>query len=217
MHSHPSAHPFAQTPSPRTATTRYALAALGIGVMLGAILAANYVTSTYHFIPIGFGLMATAGTIFAGFSLAARDLVQDTVGRRVVVATILVGSLISYLISEPFIATASAVAFLLAELFDFAVYTPLRSRARFGDRRWAVAVVASNVVGAFVDTVVFLGIAFGVSAILPALAGQMVGKTYATVLYLVVGASIAYLVRRHLSARALDVVEHGKVRESATV
>src|SRR4029077_3405657 len=45
---------------------------------------------------------------------------------------------------------ASATAFLLSELADFAVYTPLQRK------RLVLAVVASSVVGLTVDSVVFL-------------------------------------------------------------
>lgn len=160
-------------------------------VMLSMILVANWVTTDYGFIPVGFGLQATAGTLFVGFSLAARDLLQDTLGKGAVLFVIAVGTLVSWLFAAPAIALASAAAYGLAELLDFAVYTPLRQRASFGDKRWAGAVVTSNVIGAITDSVVFLGIAFGAGAIGPALPGQLVGKTYATVLYLIVGALLA--------------------------
>lgn len=172
---------------------------IGIGAMaavLGALIAANVVTTDYGFIPVGLGFEATAGTFFAGIMLAARDIVQDTIGRWCVVLLILLGTTASFLVSAPEIAIASAAAFGLAELLDFAVYTPIRARAKFGDRRWAVAVLASNVVGAFTDTVVFLGIAFGTAAILPALGGQMVGKTWATLAYLILGALLAVVWRK---------------------
>lgn len=172
---------------------------IGIGAMatvLGALIAANVVTTDYGFIPVGLGFEATAGTFFAGIMLAARDIVQDTIGRWCVVLLILLGTTASFLVSAPEIAIASAAAFGLAELLDFAVYTPIRSRAKFGDRRWAVAVLASNVVGALTDTVVFLGIAFGTAAIIPALGGQMVGKTWATLAYLILGALLAVVWRK---------------------
>lgn len=178
---------------------RWHIAVAAFALMFGSILAANWVTTDYGFIPVGFGLEATAGTFFAGISLAARDLIQDAVGRVVVLLTIVVGTIISFAIAEPMIAVASAAAFGLAELFDFAIYSPLRDRARFGDRRWAVAVLASNVVGIVTDTVVFLGIAFGLSSIGPALFGQLVGKSYATVAYLVLGAALAWWLARRRS------------------
>ena len=171
-------------------------------VLLGSIILANWVTTDYGFIPVGFGFEATAGTIFAGFALAARDAIQDTWGRRAVLVVILIGTALSFAIAAPAIAVASAVAFLLAELLNFAVYTPIRERAKFGDGRWGVAVAASNAVGAITDTVVFLGIAFGAAAIMPALPGQLVGKTYATILYLVLGALIAAWWRKRQAATA---------------
>jgi uncharacterized PurR-regulated membrane protein YhhQ (DUF165 family) len=89
-----------------------------------------------------------------------------------VAAVIVLGALLSYLIASPFIALASGVAFLVSETADLAVYTPLRRRG------YVRAAVASNVVGAFVDTVLFLWIAgFPIAS---AIAGQMVGKVAVT-------------------------------------
>ena len=173
---------------------RLAAGLIAVAVLFGSMLAANYVTTDYGFVPVGFGLSATAGTFFAGFALAARDAINDAWGRLAVVAVILIGTLVSFTLSAPEIAIASAAAFLVAESLDFAVYVPLRKRAKFGDKKWALAVVASNIVGAIADTVVFLGVAFGSAAILPALPGQLVGKSYATVMYLLIGWAVARLV-----------------------
>lgn len=172
---------------------------LGIGLaaaalVVGSLLLANWVTTDYGFIPVGFGLEATAGTFFAGVTLAARDIVQDTLGRWATLVLIVIGTVVSLAIAAPAIALASALAFGFAELLDFAVYTPLRARAKFGDRKWGGAVVASSIVGAFADTVIFLGVAFGTAAILPALPGQMVGKLWATVAYLLLGWLFARLI-----------------------
>lgn len=170
-------------------------------VLLGSVIAANYFTTNYGFIPVGFGLAATAGTFFAGFALAARDAIYDLWGRWPVLLIIFMGTVLSYALASPEIATASAAAFLLAELMDYAVYVPLRRRSQLGDRRWIIAVVASNVVGAFMDTVVFLGLAFGVASIAEALPGQMVGKTYATAAYLLVGFLIAKILKTRRRSR----------------
>lgn len=177
------------------------LGGLAAVVMIGAIFLANYVTTDYGFIPVGFGLSATAGTIFAGFALAARDAIQDTWGRLAIGVIIIIGTLISLVNSAPEIAAASALAFLISETMNFAVYTPLRTKSKLGDRRWATAVVTSNIAGAVGDTVVFLGVAFGAAAILPALPGQLVGKMYATLLYLVIGRIAATVVARSRAAR----------------
>lgn len=171
-------------------------------LVMGALIAANWVTTDYGFIPVGFGLEATAGTLFAGVMLASRDAVQDALGRWAVLVIIVLGTALSFAISAPEIAIASALAFGFAELSDFAVYTPIRSRAKFGDKRWAIAVVASNVVGALADTIIFLGVAFGAAAIMPALPGQLVGKLWATVAYLLLGWLFAKLVLAKVMPRS---------------
>jgi len=164
------------------------LAALGF---IGTILAANYVTTEYGMIPVGFGLVATAGTYFAGLAFVLRDAVQDVAGRRAVVVLILVGAALSYAVSAPFIATASAVAFLLSEAADFAIYSPLRKRG------YIRAAVASNIVGSIVDTVVFLAVAG--FPLRQAFAGQVVGKTLVTVVVVALVVA-ARLTRRPVTA-----------------
>ena len=139
---------------------------------LACILAANYATTRWGMVPVAFGLMATAGTYFAGATFVLRDLIHDLAGRRVVLALIVAGAALSFAVSAPFIALASAVAFGLSECADLAIYQPLRRRG------YIRAAVASNVVGSFVDTVVFLTIAgFPLWESLP---GQMVGKLMVT-------------------------------------
>ena len=109
------------------------------GGFLACILAANYVTTRYGMVPVGFGLIATAGTYFAGASFVLRDAVQDTVRNARpqakdwqvalwVAGLIVAGALLSYLVSAPFIALASGVAFLASETADLLVYTPLRRK-----------------------------------------------------------------------------------------
>ena len=129
--------------------------------------AANALTQRYGFVPVGFGLTATAGTYAAGLAFGLRDALHELAGRWAVLAAIAVGAALSVVVS-PSLALASGAAFAVAEVADLAVYEPLRRR------RWVLAVIASNLVGAFVDTVVFLHLAG--FPIRPALAGQMVGK-----------------------------------------
>ena len=136
------------------------------------ILGANYVTTTFEMVPVGFGLEATAGTYLIGMLFILRDLIQDVVGKFAVFAAIAVGAVLSFLISSPFIAVASVVAFVLAEVIDFAIYTPLRKRG------YVRAAVASNLVGSVVDTVAFLAVAG--FPIMAALTGQIVGKMLVT-------------------------------------
>ena len=135
-------------------------------------------------IPVAPGLTAPSGVLWVGAALFLRDLVQDELGRRWTAIGILVGAALSYLVSSPAVATASGAAFLLSELADFFVYTPLRERRL----HWQ-AVLASGVVGSLVDSAIFLWLAFGSLAFL---AGQFVGKTEITILC----ALIVWLWRR---------------------
>lgn len=159
------------------------LGILALSAYIIAILLANYLTDHYGFVSMGFGQMATAGTFAAGAALLLRDAVHETLGRNVVLAGIAVGAGLTYVIS-PALAFASAAAFLLAELADMAVYTPLREKG------WVPAVIASNIVGAIVDTWVFLWLAnFAITE--DAFQGQLTGKLFWATLVpvvLVVGA-----------------------------
>lgn len=152
-----------------SSTNKWA-AALAIAGYVASIVAANWMTSTLGLVPIGFGLLVTAGTFAAGAALVLRDAVQQTTGKRTVIAAIAVGIVLSYLLADPFIAIASAVAFAASELVDFAVYTRLRGRSI------AVAVLCSSIVSAPVDTVLFLRIA-GFEITWQAVLGQFIVKT----------------------------------------
>lgn len=170
--------------------------------LIAAVIAANWLTTRYGFIPVGFGLASTAGTFAAGFAIALRDATQDLLGKKAMLGVVAVGSAISYLITDPMIAIASAAAFALAELVNFTIYTPLRERSKLGDRKWAAAVIASNLGAAVADTVVFLWISFGWAAVAPAIAGQLVGKAWATLAYLIVGKGAAWFSTSRTPAAA---------------
>lgn len=169
-------------------TLRATLIAVG---MVATILVANYVTSRYGLIPVGFGLSATAGTYLAGIAFILRDSFQDVAGRLAVIGLIVLGAVLSFAISDAFIALASGVAFLVSELADLAVYTPLRERG------YIRAAVASNIVGAVVDTFLFLWIA-GFAVTGGNVAGQIVGKLTVTVI--AIAAVLTYRALRQRQA-----------------
>lgn len=161
-----------------------------------AIAAANWLTTRYGLIPMGFGLTATAGTYAAGAALLLRDVVQDVCGWRWVLAGIAAGAILTAATS-PALALASTVAFLLAELLDMAVYTPLR------DRGWARAALLSGIAGAAVDTYAFLALAgFPVTAV--SVGGQLVGKAlWATALPVAVVLVVRQVRRAQVSRHSL--------------
>jgi len=166
---------------------QYVIGVIVTLVFVGMIIFANWLVTTQGMWPIGFGLEAVSGTMFVGFVIAARDIIQDTLGRTTILALIAVGTAISFTMSAPAIAFASAAAFGFGELMNFAVYTPIRTKSKLGDKRWATAVVSSNIVASLIDSIMFLAIAFGITSIGVEVLGQFVGKMYATIAYLIIG------------------------------
>lgn len=160
------------------------------------ITAANWLTTHYGLIPMGFGLTATAGTYAAGAALLLRDVVQDVCGWRWVLAGIAAGAVLTA-VTSPALAVASTVAFLLAELLDTAVYTPLR------DRGWARAALLSGLVGAIVDTYAFLALA-GFPVTVQSAGGQLVGKVlWATALPVLLVLAVRQVRRAQVSRNAV--------------
>lgn len=135
-------------------------------------------------LPVGFGLYGPSGVMVVGATLVLRDIVQDILGRSAAIGAILAGSVVAAFIAPPHIVLASGLAFLMSELADMLVYTPLR------ERRLLVAVLLSGAVGSLVDSVVFLYLAFGD---LGFVVGQTVGKLWMSLLAVPL---IAYLRRR---------------------
>lgn len=119
-------------------------------------------------IPVAPGMMAPSGVLMIGLALVLRDLVQRRLGIIWAIIAILVGAVISALLAPPSLVVASAVAFLLSELADCAVYTPLQKR------RLVLAVLLSGAVGLVIDSALFLWLAFGsLEFLLP----QIIGKS----------------------------------------
>ncbi len=120
-------------------------------------------------IPVAPGLMAPSAVLMIGAALVLRDLVQRRLGVAAALVAILFGAALSAFLAPPAIVVASAAAFLLSEMADLFVYTPLQRR------HFVLAVVLSSLVGLVVDSAVFLYLAFGS---LDFLAGQVVGKAW---------------------------------------
>jgi queuosine precursor transporter len=126
-------------------------------------------------VPVAPGVMAPSGVLMIGLVLVLRDLVQRRLGVGWAAGAVLAGAGLSAFVAPPALVIASAVAVLLSEFADLAVYTPLQRR------RLVLAVAASGAVGLVVDSVVFLWLAFGS---LDFLAGQVIGKAWMVVLAL---------------------------------
>ena len=124
-------------------------------------------------VPVAPGLMAPSGVLTVGVALVLRDVVQRQLGASWALAAVVLGTALSALIAPAALVVASGCAFLLSELTDFAVYTPLQRR------RLVLAVVLSSIAGLVVDSLVFLQLAFHSQEFLP---GQVVGKAWAVLL-----------------------------------
>jgi uncharacterized PurR-regulated membrane protein YhhQ (DUF165 family) len=135
-------------------------------------------------VPVAPGIMAPSGVLMIGAALVLRDLVQRRLGVEFGLGAIVAGAALSAAVAPAALVLASTVAFLLSELADFAVYTPLARR------RLVAAVVASSTVGLVVDSLVFLWLAFGSLEFLP---GQIIGKAWMVLLAIPL---VSYLRRR---------------------
>lgn len=160
------------------------LSVVALVAFIATVYAANWALNRYGTVSV-VGLTAPAGVFFAGLALCLRDFIQETLGRYAVVAAIVAGAVISWRLGADAvipgghvsIALASGLAFLLSEFADLAVYTPLRERSV------VAGLIGSNVVGAVVDSALFLWLAFGG---LMYFGGQVAGKVLVTIPALVV-------------------------------
>ena len=135
-------------------------------------------------IPVAPGIMAPSGVLMVGLALVLRDLMQRRLGKVWSLLAIAAGALISAAIAPPALVLASTISFVLSELADFAVYTPLQRK------RLVLAVFLSSFAGLIVDSLVFLWLAFDDFSFL---GGQIIGKIWMVLLALPL---IALLRRR---------------------
>lgn len=160
-------------------------------LFIGSIFLANYLISNVGtecpinnpcLIPVWPNIMAPSGVLAVGLGFTLRDLVQRRLGIKFTVFGIVLGAAVSVFLS-PTLAFASGAAFLLSEIFDLLVYTPLQRKNLF------FAVIGSNFVGTVVDSIVFLFLAFGSFQYL---SGQIIGKLWMTLFAL----PIIWLIRQ---------------------
>lgn len=149
---------------------------LFLALFIACIPAANYLI--HHvgtvcvpkgpcLIPLGFGVMSPSGVLMIGVALVLRDLVQRRLGVGASLAAVLAGAGLSAFLAPPALVLASGAAFLLSELADMLVFTPLQRKGL------VKAAFVSSLVGLVVDSVLFLSLAFGSLAHLE---GQILGK-----------------------------------------
>ncbi len=145
-------------------------------------------------IPVWPGLAAPSGVVVIGFALVLRDLVQRRLGITWSLIAIAIGTLISWIISPPHLVLASVVAFLFSELADTLVFTPLQRKGL------VLAVLASGLIGIFVDSFLFLNLAFGS---LNFLSGQIIGKFWS----LLVALPLIHVLRHYDQSNGISAVQ----------
>ena len=117
---------------------------------IGLIVAVNYGFSVTPLVRLPDGTMWPPMSLAVGFIFVVRDFAQREVGHKVLLA-MLVGAVLSYLMADPFVALASAAAFLVSELADWAVYTITK-------RPLSHRILLSSLISSPVDSVVFLAL-----------------------------------------------------------
>jgi uncharacterized PurR-regulated membrane protein YhhQ (DUF165 family) len=104
-------------------TTRQSVGVTGTGLLvlaayMSTILTANWASAVWPALSVA-GLWVPAGALCAGFVFSLRDLVHTMLGTRGVLAAIVIGIGLSWLVASPQIALASAVAFAASEVADW--------------------------------------------------------------------------------------------------
>lgn len=132
-------------------------------VAMVAIVVASNILVQYPFEPFGLADWLTWGAFTYPLAFFVTDLTNRQIGakgaRQVVYAGFLVAVVLSAVLSEPRIAAASGLAFLVGQLLDVTVFNSLRRQT------WWRAPLAASALGSLVDTAVFFSAAFAFSGL----------------------------------------------------
>ncbi|BAK38280.1 hypothetical protein MLP_52660 [Microlunatus phosphovorus NM-1] len=140
-------------------------------------------------IPVGFGLSAPSGVVFAGALFALRDVIHERLGSAAVLVIIIVSAPVTMIAASPGLAVASVVTFVVAETVDLLVYRRIRASG------YATAAIASNLASSLIDSALFLGLAFGAAQALHGTLGLTLGKVGSSTITVVIMLVIVRRVR----------------------
>jgi len=130
-------------------------------IYLIAIPVTNYLFSYIGVVGIpGTSYVMHPLAVLVGFWLVLRDFSHKELGDKLIFVPVFAGMAISFATSAPRVATASAIAFFVSEMVDYAVY-------RWSSRPLHQRVLLSSAASVPVDSVIFSGIAFGIASINP--------------------------------------------------
>ena len=140
-------------------TQRYTL--VYILLMTSVVVASNFLVQFPVQGTLGgivLGDLLTWGAFTSPFAFLVTDLTNRQYGPRVarivVAAGFVVGVALSWYLSQPRIAVASGLAFLIGQMLDISVFNRLRRQT------WWKAPLAGSLLGTVVDTTLFFSIAF---------------------------------------------------------
>jgi len=138
-------------------------------IILADVLAARWI------IPLPFGLFVPAGVFAIAPIFTLRDSIHRKYGAKHVVILIMIASVLSYGFSIVFgspmlgkVTIASVIAFIVSEYSDTLIYHLTRHQT------WMNRVMKSNAVSTFLDSIIFIGLAFGL--VIPLVLGQYIVK-----------------------------------------
>lgn len=166
-------------------------------LFLLAVLGANLAVSYLEPVTVWPGIQAPAGVAFVAVVLVLRDVVQRRHGIVGVMVATAGGILASIVLADPTVTLASVSAFTVSLLVDTAIFTAMFRLLK----RFHLAVLISGLVSIVPDTLIFLGIA----DLEQFTAGQLIGKTYGTLLAWIV----VYFLTRYRGEHEYDPDEMG--------
>ena len=136
---------------------------MGLSLLyFGLIILANVLAALWR-IPLPLGLMVPAGVFVFAPIFTLRDRIQFDRGAKYVYGLILVSAVVSWLagtvMGSPLLARisiASVIALLVSESLDTIIFTVFK-------KSFVRGAVISNLFSSFVDSLLFISIAFGMN------------------------------------------------------
>lgn len=129
---------------------------VALAAFVATIPAANVTLNHFGFVHVPLLGPVASGVAWVGLAFVLRDVAQVFLGRWWTLPAVAVGALLSWWLATPALAAASGAAFATSEIMDWLIYTPLAESGRF-----KTGVIVSGYIGSFVDSTLFLWIAFG--------------------------------------------------------
>ncbi len=133
------------------------------------IVTVNWAFTVVPLVALPGGTLWPPVSLVVGFVFVVRDFAQREIG-HFVLAAMLAGAILSYVMADPFVAIASAAAFAVSELVDWAVYS-------FTGKSLSERILYSSALGTPVDSAVFLaGVGlFSAAGVAAMTASKMIG------------------------------------------